>query len=176
MVVEYNGGATGHMAELAGNKHSRNVHDITKFNPARHPELEDYPGYVSTKRGGINEFHLLCREALGILLIALWAKDTVKRPVGREWTRRNDKKLEAVICELTPVIISRTRIELPETLEADANHPPRLGNVTPHLRRGHPHTVVHGKDRLLRRVQWFAPTWVGVDPDYATSRRYVVRS
>ncbi|MGH7715248.1 MAG: hypothetical protein ACREML_04540, partial [Vulcanimicrobiaceae bacterium] len=82
----------------------------------------------------------------------------------------------SAIRENTPVIISRTRIELPEAVANDPDHPPTGRMGTPHLRRGHPHTVVHGKGRLLRKVQWFAPTWVGVDPDYAASRHYVVRS
>lgn len=176
MVNEYNGGATGYMAERIERKHWRTLIDISEYAVARDGVPAEYPGYVSTKHGTINEFEVVCREALGILLVALWAKDTVKRPAGREWSRRNDERQEAAIRENTPVIISRTRIELPETVENDPDHPPIGRMVTPHLRRGHPHTVVHGKGRLLRKVQWFAPTWVGVDPDYAASRRYVVRS
>lgn len=35
------------------------------------------------------------------------------------------------------------------------------GNVRAHWRRGHWHTVLHGKGRQERRVQWFKPVFVG---------------
>ena len=35
------------------------------------------------------------------------------------------------------------------------------GNVRAHWRRGHWHTILHGKGRQERRVQWFKPVFVG---------------
>jgi hypothetical protein len=114
-------------------------------------------------------------EALAILLLALWAKDTVKREVStlRKWSRRDAQS--EIADRLAPTIISRTIIEPPKTFADDPDKPAPAGrHPVAHLRRGHPHTVLSGpRDaERIRTVKWFAPTWVGVDPDYAKTRKY----
>lgn len=130
------------------------------------------------KQGLHNEWVMVGREALSILLLSLWAKDTVRREMRhaqpKSWLRNSASEARAAD-ENAPTIISTTKIELPADIKNDIEHGQAGRNILPHLRRGHAHTVVHGNGRSLRTVKWFAPTWVGVDPDFAKSRQYCVK-
>jgi hypothetical protein len=126
--------------------------------------------------GITQEFHSLACEALTILLASLAARNVVKdvRYNGRVGKGANSKP---VYDEDGVTYISRTVVRPPPVseMENDPDHPPR-GHSVPHLRRGHQHTVVYGKGRTGRRLQWFAPTYVNFDPAFIPKpHRYVVR-
>jgi hypothetical protein len=126
--------------------------------------------------GTMHEFQSLACEALTILLASLAARNVVKdvRYNGRAGKGANSKP---VYDDNGVTYISRTVVRPPPVsdMENDPDHPPR-GHSVPHLRRGHQHTVVYGKGRTGRRLQWFAPTYVNFDPAFIPKpRRYVVQ-
>lgn len=124
----------------------------------------------------VRDYTAMAREALTILLASLAARNVVKdvRYNGRIGKGANSKP---VYEDNSVTYISRTVVRPPPAseMENDPDHPPR-GLSVPHLRRGHQHTVVHGKGRTGRRLQWFAPTYVNFDPAFIPKpHRYVVR-
>jgi hypothetical protein len=126
--------------------------------------------------GTSHDFHAIACEALTILLASLAARNVVKdvRYNGRVSKGANSKP---VYEDNGVTYISRTVVRPPPAseMENDPDHPPR-GHSVPHLRRGHQHTVVYGKGRVGRRLQWFDPTYVNYDPAFMPKpHKYVVR-
>ena len=114
---------------------------------------KDVPGVVADHVG-------MASEALTILLASLACKNVVK---DVRYNGQIGRGAHAVpVYENGLTFISMTCVRPPTLM---GGHTGIV--IKPHMRRGHEHTVVHGKGRTLRRVQWFAPCYVGYDPAFA---------
>jgi hypothetical protein len=126
---------------------------------------KDVPGVVADHVG-------MASEALTILLASLACKNVVK---DVRYNGQIGRGAHAVpVYENGGVtFISMTRVQPP--LVSELTGEPGKAKK-PHMRRGHEHTVVYGKGRTGRRLQWFDPCYVGYDPAYAPPQphNYVV--
>jgi hypothetical protein len=117
---------------------------------------KDVPGVIADHAG-------MAGEALTILLASLACKNVVKDVRYNGQIGRGAHAIP-VYANGGVTFISMTRVRPPPVSEL-TGEPGKAKK--PHMRRGHEHTVVHGKGRTLRRVQWFAPCYVGYDPAFA---------
>lgn len=128
--------------------------------------LQHYHQYPNGDPRGVIIYAQLARI---FLLVVLATRNVVKKTSINKRAARGQGRAQHRGPDGT-IYLSTTRLELPEHMETEGG-----GNVRPHLRRGHVHTVVIGKGRTGRKKQWFAPTFVNADPDFIPKpRKYVV--
>lgn len=117
------------------------------------------------------EWVSMIAEATGILLLSLMTQNIVKR----EWKNRgvglSQKHFTAADGSL--IYISNTRLELPEQLDDDADHPPAGKTKAAHMRRGHVHHYWYGPhdgERVKKRL-FVKAVYVNGDPAYVEKAR-----
>jgi hypothetical protein len=118
----------------------------------------------------MRDHHALVCEAITILLASLACKNVV-REVSHNGQIGRGAHAIPVYASSGTTFISMTRVRPPTMTDGHSGV-----IMKPHMRRGHQHTVVHGKGRTGRRLQWFDPCYVGYDPAYAPPQphNYVV--
>jgi hypothetical protein len=102
----------------------------------------------------------IMRIAINSLLVHLYEPELIttdpvpKIPGGTGFGRSPGKS------PLGPTWIGRGFRYVREKTEGSAGQESSRGNVRAHWRRGHWHTILHGKGKQERRVQWFKPVFV----------------
>ena len=129
-------------------------------------------GDADTDQAGLREYILqLQRVVIAHMLYVCCDQADIQAPPSDQVLSRHDSKSKGKKVAARPVQVQRVGWRLGPSIHGFQTQVARLANltgaggwkVTPHVRKGHPHTFLYGPGKSLRKTLWLPPMLVNAD-------------